>query len=61
MDENCLPPQVFDCSSAKPAAEDGRVEQPNSAIRGCHEEGSGGATAFKDFVKLHGHTKLILG
>eukprot|EP00955_Chlamydomonas_euryale_P034587 349836-Chlamydomonas_euryale.AAC.5 len=64
MDEGCLPRQVFDCSLARPGAEDGRVEQPklrqghrnsrdfsgmySSAIRGCHEEGP-----------LPGHTKLI--
>eukprot|EP00955_Chlamydomonas_euryale_P082622 363749-Chlamydomonas_euryale.AAC.7 len=29
------------------------------AIRGCHEEGSGGGTNFRDFLKLPGHTKLI--
>eukprot|EP00955_Chlamydomonas_euryale_P118063 366517-Chlamydomonas_euryale.AAC.3 len=29
------------------------------AIRGCHEEGSGGGTTFRDFLKLLGHTKLI--
>eukprot|EP00955_Chlamydomonas_euryale_P086392 364209-Chlamydomonas_euryale.AAC.4 len=31
----------------------------NSAIRGCHEEGSGCATTFWDFLKLPGQTKLI--
>eukprot|EP00955_Chlamydomonas_euryale_P004982 53023-Chlamydomonas_euryale.AAC.1 len=31
----------------------------SSAIRGCHEEGSGVGTNFRDFVKLPGHTKLI--
>eukprot|EP00955_Chlamydomonas_euryale_P055937 356261-Chlamydomonas_euryale.AAC.1 len=30
-----------------------------SAIRGCHEEGSAGATTFRDFLKLPGHTSLI--
>eukprot|EP00955_Chlamydomonas_euryale_P029113 306748-Chlamydomonas_euryale.AAC.1 len=40
-------------------AEDGHVEQLNSAIRGCHGEGSGGGTIFRVFQKLPGHTKLI--
>eukprot|EP00955_Chlamydomonas_euryale_P079460 363302-Chlamydomonas_euryale.AAC.13 len=31
----------------------------SSAIRGCHEEGSGGDPTFWDFLKLPGHTKLI--
>eukprot|EP00955_Chlamydomonas_euryale_P068536 360147-Chlamydomonas_euryale.AAC.6 len=31
----------------------------SSAIRGCHEEGSGGGTNFRDFLKLPGHSKLI--
>eukprot|EP00955_Chlamydomonas_euryale_P082633 363751-Chlamydomonas_euryale.AAC.1 len=31
----------------------------SSAIRGCHEEGSGGGTFFLEFLKLPGHTKLI--
>eukprot|EP00955_Chlamydomonas_euryale_P098875 365178-Chlamydomonas_euryale.AAC.4 len=31
----------------------------SSAIRGCHEEGSGGGTPFRDFLKLPGHTKSI--
>eukprot|EP00955_Chlamydomonas_euryale_P034172 349707-Chlamydomonas_euryale.AAC.1 len=26
---------------------------------GCHEEGSGGGTTFRDFLELPGHTKLI--
>eukprot|EP00955_Chlamydomonas_euryale_P109637 365943-Chlamydomonas_euryale.AAC.7 len=30
----------------------------SSAIRGRHEEGSGGGTTFRDFLKLPGHTKL---
>eukprot|EP00955_Chlamydomonas_euryale_P100845 365308-Chlamydomonas_euryale.AAC.12 len=62
MDEDCLPRQVFDCLLARPVAEDGSVEQTklraghrnikdlsgmrNSAIRGCHEEGSGNGSTF---------------
>eukprot|EP00955_Chlamydomonas_euryale_P115163 366332-Chlamydomonas_euryale.AAC.10 len=30
-----------------------------SAIRGCHEEGSGGGATFRDFLNLPGHIKLI--
>eukprot|EP00955_Chlamydomonas_euryale_P075345 362292-Chlamydomonas_euryale.AAC.6 len=53
-------------------ARDGRVEQLklrpghrdikdfsgmySSAIRGCHEEGAGSGTTFRDFLKLPGHT-----
>eukprot|EP00955_Chlamydomonas_euryale_P112285 366122-Chlamydomonas_euryale.AAC.17 len=75
MDEDGLPRQVFDCSSARSDAEDGPAEKLNlrpghrnienfseiysSAIRGCHEEGSGGGTTSRDFLKLPGHTKLI--
>eukprot|EP00955_Chlamydomonas_euryale_P093477 364787-Chlamydomonas_euryale.AAC.15 len=33
--------------------------ETSSAIRGCHEEGSGGGTTFRDLLKLPGHTKLI--
>eukprot|EP00955_Chlamydomonas_euryale_P082878 363776-Chlamydomonas_euryale.AAC.3 len=75
MDEHSLPRQVIDCSSARTVAEDGRVGRLelrpshrnieafsgmySSAIRGCHEEGSGGGTTFRDILKLPGHTKLI--
>eukprot|EP00955_Chlamydomonas_euryale_P118423 366540-Chlamydomonas_euryale.AAC.7 len=75
MDEDRLPWQVFDCSLARSVAEDGRVEQLklrpghrnnkdfsgmySSAIWGCHEDGSGGGTTLRDFLKLPGHTKLI--
>eukprot|EP00955_Chlamydomonas_euryale_P015396 164950-Chlamydomonas_euryale.AAC.1 len=75
MDKDCLPRQDFDCSLARSVAEDGRGEHPklspghrniedfsgmySSAIRGCHEEGSGVGTTFRDFLKLPGHTKLI--
>ena len=75
MDEDRLPRQVFDCSLTTSVAEDGRVEQLkfrrghrnikdfsglySSAIRGCHEEGPGGGTTFRDFLKLSGRTKLI--
>eukprot|EP00955_Chlamydomonas_euryale_P006396 67772-Chlamydomonas_euryale.AAC.2 len=75
MDEDRLPRHVFDCSLARSVAEDGRMEQLklrlghvnikdfsgmySSAIRGCHEEGSGGGTTFRDFLELSGHTKLI--
>eukprot|EP00955_Chlamydomonas_euryale_P059148 357291-Chlamydomonas_euryale.AAC.3 len=75
IDESRLPRQVFNCSSAKSAAEDGRVEQLksrpghtnikafsgmySSAIQGCHEESSDGGTIFQDFLKLHGYTELI--
>eukprot|EP00955_Chlamydomonas_euryale_P022061 233009-Chlamydomonas_euryale.AAC.1 len=75
MDEDCLPRQVFYCLLARSVAEDGRVEQLklrpglrnikdssgmySSAIQGCHKEGSGGGTTFRDFLKLRGHTKLI--
>eukprot|EP00955_Chlamydomonas_euryale_P068879 360256-Chlamydomonas_euryale.AAC.4 len=31
----------------------------SSAIRRCHEEGSGGGTTFQDFLKLPGHTKSL--
>eukprot|EP00955_Chlamydomonas_euryale_P051590 354903-Chlamydomonas_euryale.AAC.12 len=31
----------------------------SSAIRRCHEEGSGVGTTFRYFLKLPGHTKLI--
>eukprot|EP00955_Chlamydomonas_euryale_P083282 363828-Chlamydomonas_euryale.AAC.16 len=31
----------------------------SSAIRGCHEEGSADGTAFRDFLNMPGHTKLI--
>jgi len=31
----------------------------SSAIRGCHEGGSGGGTTFRDVLKLPSHTKLI--
>eukprot|EP00955_Chlamydomonas_euryale_P097378 365071-Chlamydomonas_euryale.AAC.8 len=57
-------------------AEDGRVEQLklrpghrniedfhemySSETRACHEEGSGRGTTFRDFLKLPGHTKLVL-
>eukprot|EP00955_Chlamydomonas_euryale_P058965 357254-Chlamydomonas_euryale.AAC.2 len=37
----------------------GRGRGGASAIRGCHEEGSGGATTFWDVLKLPAHTKLI--
>eukprot|EP00955_Chlamydomonas_euryale_P038713 351166-Chlamydomonas_euryale.AAC.5 len=74
MDEDRLPQQVFDCSLARSVAEDGRWNnlRPghrnitdfsgmySSAIRGCHDEGSGGGTAFRDFLELPCHTKLIL-
>eukprot|EP00955_Chlamydomonas_euryale_P007242 76556-Chlamydomonas_euryale.AAC.3 len=75
MDEDRLPRQVFDCSLARSVTGDGRAEQMklnlghrilktfsgmySSAIRGCHEESSGGGTTFRDFLKLPGHTKLI--
>eukprot|EP00955_Chlamydomonas_euryale_P026649 281038-Chlamydomonas_euryale.AAC.1 len=74
MDEDRLPRQDFDCSLARSVAEDGCVEQLKfrpghrnikdfpgmycSAIRGCHDEGSGGGNTFRDFLKLPGHTKL---
>eukprot|EP00955_Chlamydomonas_euryale_P053098 355369-Chlamydomonas_euryale.AAC.3 len=64
MDEDRLPRQVFDCLLAKSVAQDGHVEQLklrsghrnienfsgwySSAIRGCHEEGSGGGTTVRD-------------
>eukprot|EP00955_Chlamydomonas_euryale_P048103 353872-Chlamydomonas_euryale.AAC.16 len=60
---------------ARSDAEDGRVEQRksrpghrnikdflginSSAIQGCHEEGYGDCTTFRDFLKLPGRTKLI--
>eukprot|EP00955_Chlamydomonas_euryale_P050410 354548-Chlamydomonas_euryale.AAC.12 len=33
-------------------------EMYSFAIPGCHEEGSGGGTTFRDFLKLPGHTTL---
>eukprot|EP00955_Chlamydomonas_euryale_P103601 365508-Chlamydomonas_euryale.AAC.11 len=59
-DEGCLLRQVFDCSLAMSFAEDGRMEQLNSAMRGCHEEGPSDGTTFRDFLKFPSHTKLIL-
>eukprot|EP00955_Chlamydomonas_euryale_P115930 366388-Chlamydomonas_euryale.AAC.2 len=68
-----LPRRVFDCLQARSVAEEprGRTEVEtghrnikdfpgmySSAIRGCHEEGSGGGTTFRDF-KFPGHTILI--
>eukprot|EP00955_Chlamydomonas_euryale_P068951 360284-Chlamydomonas_euryale.AAC.2 len=44
MDEDRLPWQAFDCSLARSAAEDG------SATWGCHDEGSGDGTAFRDLL-----------
>eukprot|EP00955_Chlamydomonas_euryale_P107717 365796-Chlamydomonas_euryale.AAC.15 len=62
MDEDRLPQQILDCSLARSVVEDGRVEQLklrpghrnikgfsamySSAIRGRHEEGSGGGNIF---------------
>eukprot|EP00955_Chlamydomonas_euryale_P116961 366448-Chlamydomonas_euryale.AAC.8 len=37
----------------------GRGLAESSATRGCHEEGSGGGTAFRDFLKLTRHGILI--
>eukprot|EP00955_Chlamydomonas_euryale_P104793 365594-Chlamydomonas_euryale.AAC.11 len=63
MDEARLPRQVFDCSSTRSAAKDGRVEQlklrPALQSRGCHMEGSGGGTTCRDLLKLPGHTQSI--
>eukprot|EP00955_Chlamydomonas_euryale_P014524 156297-Chlamydomonas_euryale.AAC.1 len=58
MDEDRLPRQVFDCSSARSAAKDGRVEQlklqkcwrffwdVQLCNPGCYEESSSGGTTF---------------
>eukprot|EP00955_Chlamydomonas_euryale_P038717 351168-Chlamydomonas_euryale.AAC.4 len=75
MDEYRVPRQVFNCSLARSVAEGGRAKQVklrqghrnmkdfsgrySSAIRRCHEEGSGGGTTFRVFLKLPGHTNLI--
>eukprot|EP00955_Chlamydomonas_euryale_P001957 21864-Chlamydomonas_euryale.AAC.1 len=66
MDEDRLPRQGYDCSLAWSSAEDGSLEQLkfrhghrnikdflgtySSAIRGYHEEASGGGTTFRDFL-----------
>eukprot|EP00955_Chlamydomonas_euryale_P069748 360571-Chlamydomonas_euryale.AAC.2 len=61
MDEDRLPQQVFDCSLARSVAEDGRMEQLNSAIRDCHEEGSDSGTTFRAFSSCLATLNLSLG